>query len=325
MSISPAYVQIQQGEGKKTGAILKNFKNNIDKPLAGILTLNTIAHTVGAIGVGQEAAKIWANSNPFVTALLVPALMTAAILILSEIIPKTIGATNWRMLAPFTVRSLDIVIKVLAPVIWLCQLVTAFFSRSKEGGIFSRHDFMAMAQIGAKEGQLNELEMDFLQNILRFKDFKAKDIMTPRPVLVTVPQEMTFKEFYEQQDDFTFSRVPLLESAASENIVGYILKDDILEGLVDGNAEQKLSEIRRNIIIVPELSNIIVLFKKFIKQREHIALVVDEYGSTLGLVTLEDIVETLLGTEIVDETDKVVDLQYHAKQSSRQRMDKEKN
>jgi CBS domain containing-hemolysin-like protein len=319
LSISPSYMQIKQNEGSKVGSILKDFKENIDKPLAGILTLNTIAHTVGAIGVGQEATKIWTGSHPLILSVLVPVAMTAAILIISEIIPKTIGATHWRALAPFTVKSLNILLIVLMPIIWLCQLITKAFNAKTGESIFTRNDFIAMAQIGSNEGHLDKMETDFILNLLHFKNFKVKDIMTPRTVLTSASQHLTFKEFYDMQDELVFSRIPLLESELSDVIIGYVLKDEVLEEIVDGNPDKKLSEIKREIPIITEDYNIVLLFKDFIEKREHLALVIDEYGSTLGLVTMEDVVETLLGAEIVDETDKIVDLQDHAKQTWRNR------
>lgn len=322
LSISPSYMQIQLNEKSRIGQILVKFKDNIDRPLAAILTLNTVAHTAGAVGVGQQATIIWSNSNPLITGLAVPALMTAAILILSEVIPKTIGANNWRILAPFTVRSLDLTIKALLPIILLCQLTTRIFSKRKKS-LFTRGDFLAMAQIGAAEGQLNDLEKNFIQNLLKLTDSKARDIMTPRPVLTAVPQDLTFKEFYDRQDDLIFSRIPLLESDQSDNIVGYVLKDEVLESLVDGEEETRLSTIRREITVVPETIATLRLFQNLIKSGEHIALIIDEYGGTVGLVTLEDVIETLLGTEIVDETDKVVDLQRHAKTCSRHKFRKD--
>jgi CBS domain containing-hemolysin-like protein len=319
LSISPSYMQIKLNEGGKIGAILQDFKKNIDRPLAGILTLNTIAHTVGAIGVGQEATKIWAESNPLITGLVVPALMTAAILILSEIIPKTIGATNWRALAPFTVRSLDIVLKVLSPIIWLCQLVTKIFNSDKDKSVFSRTDFLAMAQIGSQEGALDESESKFIHNLLHFKNFKARQVMTPRIVAVSAPQNMTAREFYDLQDELVFSRIPLREDQDQEAIVGYVLKDDVLEHLIDDDQDKPLSQFKRDIISVPESYNILDLFNDFIQRREHIAMVMDDYGGMAGIVTMEDIVETLLGAEIVDETDKIVDLQDMAKKQWKNR------
>ncbi|KAA0920825.1 HlyC/CorC family transporter [Aquicoccus porphyridii] len=324
LSISPSYMQIELNKGSRSGQILKDFKNNIDRPLAGILTLNTIAHTVGAIGVGAQATQIWADSNPLITGLIVPVAMTAAILILSEIIPKTIGATNWRMLAPFTARSLDLIVKVLAPFVWICQLVTGVFNADKEKQIFSRTDFLAMAQIGSEEGHLDQSEIQVIESILQFKAHKIRDIMTPRTVLVTAPQTMTAREFYDYQDELTYSRIPLREEATSETIVGYILKDDVLEHLIDESDDKPLSSFIRDILVVPEDYNVFQLFNDFIKRREHVALVVDSYGGTAGIATIEDVIETLLGAEIVDETDRTVDMQDKARELRKKRLARKK-
>ncbi len=317
LSISPSYMQIMLNEGTKIGKTLQQFKENVDRPLAAILTLNTIAHTVGAIGVGREATKIWAETNPFVTGILVPVLMTAGVLIFSEIIPKTIGATAWKRLAPFTVRSLKIVMIALAPIIWLCQLITKLFNANKNESVFSRPDFLAMAQIGSQEGHLNELESELIHNLLNFKSIKVKEIMTPRTVVMSAPQNMTFQQFYDKYSDLVFSRIPLRESNESEIVIGYILKDDLLANIVDGRRDDKLSEIMRNIIVIPESYSILKLFNELVAKREHIALVVDNYGGTLGVVTMEDILETLLGAEIMDETDKIIDMRVHAKKRSK--------
>lgn len=322
LSISPSYMQIELNKGSKSGHILKSFKSNIDRPLAGILTLNTIAHTVGAIGVGAQATLIWANSNPLITGLIVPVVMTAAILIFSEIIPKTIGATNWRALAPFTIRSLDLMLKVLAPIVWICQRITGVFNADKEQQIFSRTDFLAMAQIGSQEGHLDASEAQFIERILKFKTYKARDIMTPRTVVVTAAQTMTARDFYDHQDELIHSRIPLRDEEGSELIIGYVLKDEVLEHLIDEEEDKPLSAFRREILIVPEDYSIFQLFNDFIEQREHMALVVDTYGGTAGIATMEDVIETLLGAEIVDETDTTVDMQDMARQLRKQRYSK---
>tara|TARA_R110002110_G_scaffold360053_1_gene569869 strand:- start:9089 stop:10135 length:1047 start_codon:yes stop_codon:yes gene_type:complete len=313
LSISPSYMQVKLNEGKKTGKILQNFKGNIDRPLAAILTVNTIAHTAGAIGVGQQAMAIWADSNPMITGFVVPAIMTASILIVSEIIPKTIGANNWRFLAPFTAISLNVVIKLTFPVIWICQLITQVFNSNKQMNVFSRTDFLAMAQIGSQEGALDESESKFIHNLLHFKKYHVKDIMTPRIVTETAPQNMTAREFYEMKNELVFSRILLKEDFDKETIIGYILKDEVLEHLINDNEDKKLSDFKRDIISVPENYSVFQLFNHFIQKRELIALVMDNFGGMAGLVTMEDVLETLLGTEIVDETDKVVDLQDMAK------------
>lgn len=320
LSISPSYAQIELNKGSKIGLILRDYQNNIDRPLAGILTMNTIAHTAGAIGVGSQATLIWAGSNPLITGLLVPVVMTISILVLSEIIPKTIGATNWRILAPFTVRSLDIVLKVLGPIVWVCQLITSVFNSSKEKQIFSRNDFLAMAQIGSEEGHLDQNEAQFIQSILQLKTRSVQSIMTPRTVMVTAPVSMTVREYYDQQEELVFSRIPVYEDGSPEEIIGYVLKDEVLEHLIDDNENETLGALARDILIVPESYNMFQLFNDFIEKHEHIALIVDYDGGTAGIVTMEDIVETLLGTEIVDETDTTVNMQEKARQLRKARM-----
>lgn len=322
LSISPSYMQQKLNEGGRVGAVLKEFKDNIDRPLAAILTVNTIAHTAGAIGVGQQATKIWADSNPMITGFVVPAVMTAVILIISEIIPKTVGANNWKLFAPFTVRSLSFLIKVTYPIIWVCQLVMSAFNSSKEKNVFSRTDFLAMAQIGSQEGLLDETESKFIENLMHFKNYKVKDVMTPRTVVMSAPQTMSARDFYNLQDGLVYSRIPVSESEGQEAYVGYVLKDQVLEHLIDEEDDKDLSHFKRDIISVPESYSIFQLFNDFIQKREHIAVVIDEYGGMAGLVTMEDVVETLLGAEIVDETDIIVDLQAMAKKQWKKRYTK---
>jgi CBS domain containing-hemolysin-like protein len=310
LSITPSYTQGKINEKTKIGKTLEEFKENIDKPLSSILTLNTIAHTAGAIGVGNQASKIWSEANPLITSIAVPAIMTLAILIISEIIPKTIGANNWRKLAPFTVKSLSILLRILYPLVWLCQSITNIFLKNdEEKSIFSRSDFLALAQIGSREGELSETESSFISNLLRFKDHVVEDIMTPRTVAVMAPNDMTIKEFYDKQDELVFSRIPLFHPEDKDNITGYVLKDDILEHLVEGEKNKPLQVLKRDIVVVDEKYGVLKMFNEFIAQREHIALVVDEFGAMQGLVSMEDVVETLLGTEIVDEKDENVDMQ----------------
>jgi len=320
LSISPSYMQLQLNEGTMIGQKMAAFKNNIDKPLAAILSLNTIAHTAGAIGVGTQATKIWGETNPIITGAVVPVLMTLAILLLSEIVPKTIGANNWRALAPFTIRSLDFLIKVLAPIIWLCQLVTRLFNRGEKKAIFSRSDFLAMAQIGTQEGALDDREAAFIQNLMNFRKVTARDIMTPRTVIVSAPETATVREFYDMQDELIFSRIPLRGSDAA-GVIGYVLKDEVLEYIVDGEEDRSLASIMRPMLSVAASESILELFDDLMRSRQHIAHVVDRYGSTVGIVTMEDIVETLLGAEIMDETDRIADMQALARRKWRSRRD----
>lgn len=314
LSITPSYAQAKLNEGTKTGKRLQYFKSNIDKPLAAILTLNTIAHTVGAIGVGEQAGRIWLDTAPFITSFLVPVGMTVAVLILSEIIPKTLGAANWKMLAPFTTHSLHYLILGLLPLVWVCQFITRRLNSDKEKSVFSRHDFLAMAQIGENEGALEETESQFIHNLLRFNKITVREIMTPRTVVQTASETMTVQEYYEDRKPLRFSRIPLTENGEKDHVTGYVLKDKILEHLVDKQDSIPLSNLKRDMIVVPEKSHVYDLFNKLIETREHIALIVDEFGGMAGVVSMEDIIETLLGMEIVDEMDGSEDMQELARQ-----------
>lgn len=312
LSISPSYTRVQLDAGGPTGQRLAAFQANIDRPLAAILTLNTFANTIGAVGVGREASRIWADHHPMITSLGVPVAMTVAILLLAEILPKTIGANNWRIFAPFTVASLTVLIRLLAPAIWACQLITRAVNRD-EKSVFTRSDFLAMAQIGSQEGHLDSTEAQVIRNLLDFKTVKARDIMTPRTVVVTAPEEMTLRDFYDQQEELVFSRVPICQGGEKDLVTGYVLKDHVLEEMVDGEEAKPLKALRREIIAIDENFGILNLFNDFLRKREQIAVVIDPFGGMAGIVTMEDVVETLLGTEIVDETDGDVDMQALAR------------
>lgn len=315
LSITPSYAQIKVKEGTPLGRRLQAFKENIDRPLAAILTLNTIAHTVGAIGVGDQASKIWADANPLITGLLIPVLMTLAILVLSELIPKTLGANYWKELAPFTARSLALIIRLLAPLVWFSQFVTRALKKDEVHSAFSRKDFLVMADIGAEHGVFHQQESEILSNLLRFHSVQAKDVMTPRTVVKAAPADQRVGEFFEQNRNLRFSRIPLYEKESYDHIVGYMLKDAMLAHMVDGDRNAELRTLRRDIITVPEDYPIIDLFNRFLSSREHIALVVDGFGGMSGIVTMEDVIETLIGIEIVDELDKTTDMQVLARRN----------
>ena len=315
LSITPSYAHMQQERGSRIGRQLHAFKTNIDKPLSAILTLNTIAHTVGAVGVGQQATALWADSNPVITGVIVPIVMTLAILVLSEIIPKTLGANFWKELAPFTVYSLNILVKLLAPLIWLTQLMTQALRKDKKGSVFSRLEFMAMAEVGAREGVFEENESEIIKNLLRFNTVMVKDVMTPRVVTRMAPASMTVQEFHEQFPKLRFTRIPIYSAEGSEAVIGYVRKDGVLREIANGHGDRTLDEIKREILVVMDVYPITSLFNQFLKKHEHIALVVDEFGGMCGVVTLEDVIETMLGLEIVDELDVQADLQAMARKN----------
>ncbi len=310
LSITPSFTQMKLQEGGDLGKTLQKFKENIDRPLAAILTLNTIAHTAGAIGVGAQATKIWGAS--FMATAVVPVLMTLAILILSEIIPKTIGANYWQELAGFTVRCLKFVMWVLAPLVFVSQIITKALKKDKEASVLSRADFGAMAELGTQQGVFDEGESNMLRNFLRFNTIFAKNIMTPRTVMIASDEHETIRQFHDNHPNLRFSRIPVYESTP-DRISGYVLKDHILRKMIDGHADDPLSSIRRDILAVKEDFPIPDLFTHFTEKRDHIAIVLDEFGGTAGLVTMEDVIETLLGLEIVDEQDNTTDMQALAR------------
>ena len=319
LSITPTYAQLKLQEGSVIGRQLEAFKSNIDRPLAAILTLNTIAHTVGAIGVGDQAAKIWADANPMITGVVIPTIMVLAILILSEIIPKTLGANHWQKLVPFTVSTLQVIIFLLYPLVWFSQIITRTLKKDKSQSVFKRSEFLAMAELGVTEGVVEKQDSEIIGNLLRMEKVRVKDIMTPRIVVRLASEKQTIKEFYKSAGELPFSRIPLYEGENNEHISGYFLKPELLESLVQGKGDCHLSTIKRDIHVVHESLRISDMFDHFIERREHIALVVDEYGGMAGIVSMEDVMETLLGMEITDESDSTVDMQVLARKKWEQR------
>lgn len=329
LSVTPTFINVKKNLGHAYAKTLEELKKDVDKPLIAILTLNTIAHTVGAILVGVQAKKYYIEeygsqqTHIFGFELtedllvgIVSAFMTLLILIVSEIIPKTIGASYWRQLANFTSKALIVLMFPLkyTGVLWLLQLTTKLIGNKGHGSVLSREGFMAMTEIAEQEGVFQESESKVIKNLLSFKEVHVKDIMTPRAVLKSADEEQTIQSFFDEHPMLRFSRIPIYEGN-QDNITGYFLKDQLLEAIIKGNGEQSLKNIKRPILVTDRELPIPNLFEKLIDQREHIALVVDEFGSVSGLVTQEDMIETLLGLEIMDESDTIEDLQLLARKS----------
>jgi len=329
LSITPTFINVKKQEGKTFATTLEDLKKDVDKPLIAILTLNTIAHTVGAILVGVQAKSAYAelygsqqksffgiSFTEDVMVGIVSTLMTILILVASEIIPKTIGATYWKQLANFTSKALTVLILPLriTGLLWLLQLTTKLIGGSGHGSILSREDFHAMTQIAEDTGVFHESESKVIKNMLAFKDVLAKDVMTPRTVLKAAPETMTIEEFFNQNQDLRFSRIPVFSNTI-DNITGLVLKDEVLQEMANGNNSKTLSELKRKILITSRNIAIPQLLDELVLNKNHMALVVDEYGSVSGIVTMEDVIETLLGIEIMDESDTIADLQLLARKS----------
>ena len=322
LSVTPSFVEVEYKKGSRTGKLLKQFKEDIDRPLSAILTLNTIAHTLGAIGVGAQAGRAFGDGHMYIAGLEMPfsieafigAAMTLAILILSEIIPKTLGANYWQQLSGFSAVAINLLIYALLPLVWLSQFITRRMKKDKLKSVLSRADFTAMAELGEKEGIFKSNESRIIQNLLRLNTIRAKDIMTPRTVVKTADQERTIPSFYEANQQLPFSRIPVFKDN-KDHINGFVLKDEILSNMIHAKGDRPLREIMREIMIVNEQMDLPGLFNRLIEKREHIALVVDEFGGMAGIITMEDVIETLLGLEIVDAQDNIEDMQSLARKN----------
>lgn len=321
LSVTPTFINVKQQEGHSFASTLENLKKKVDEPLIAILTINTIAHTVGAILVGVQAEKTFGSGNNMVG--IVSAVMTFLILVLSEIIPKTIGATYWKQLANFTTKTLIILIFPLkwTGILWLLQITTKLIGKNQHVSIFSREDFSAMTDLAFEKGVFDKDESKIIKNLLNFKLVFAKDIMTPRVVVSSADENMTVSDYYGQNKTSPFTRVPIYNNNP-DNITGYIIKEDILKEIAEDNHSKKLVELKRKILIVNSKIAIPLLFQKFIEEKEHIAIIVDEFGSFNGVVTMEDVIETLLGLEIMDEQDKHTDMQQLARNIWKERAKK---
>jgi len=286
-----------------------SYKQKIDKPLSAILALNTVAHTIGAAGVGAEASKIFGRPSLGI----VSAILTLLILILSEIIPKTLGALYCKSLSKLTFYSIKFMMILTYPLVIISIRITQLFAK-KNNQIISREEFSAMANLGYNEGVFSKDENRIIQNILNLKKIKVSEILTPRVVVVSANENMSIDNFKSQKKYLNFSRIPLF-SDQNEKITGYVLLQDVLKNNSNNkNVKTNLSEFKRDILAVPNTINLFVLFNRLIEKKEHISIVVDEYGGLDGIITMEDVIETFLGLEIMDESDQVVDMQKYAKQ-----------
>lgn len=307
LSVTPSYAVALEQKGTKVGTRLGRLKQDIDRPLAAILSLNTIAHTVGAAGVGAQATKLFGDASAGV----VSGILTLLILVFSEIIPKTVGALYWRQLVPVGTYVLQWLIWGLYPFVILSQKITQILTRGRDASMVSRDEFHALADMGLKEGVFLEIESHILQNLMRFGSLSAQDIMTPRSVVLSRPEDMTVAELLDCHSPF--SRIPL-HRADGESLQQYVLNSDILLAAARGQTDEKLIRFARSILIVPETLFLPRLFDRLLERKQLIAATVDEYGRTSGIVTMEDLLETIVGVEVVDETDETTDMQQFARQ-----------
>jgi len=314
LSTPLSYLYAKEESNAKSAKVFIRLKENIDRPLAAILSLNTVAHTIGAAGVGAQATKVFGEVYFGV----ISVILTLLILIFSEIIPKTIGAQHWRGMAMTSGRIIRAMIILTYPLVIMTGYISKLVSRTREETSISREEISAMAAIGTEEGIIEKKENRIIQNIFRLKHIKAEDIMTPRVVVTVADESMSLQDFLKNKEFLHFSRIPVYANNR-EDITGYIFRYRVFEKLAEKESQLTLKDIIRDIVVVREAQSLLSLWDMLLKKREHIALVVDEYGGMAGIVTMEDIVESILGLEIVDESDTITDMQQYAREKWNER------
>ncbi len=306
LSVTRPYIANLKNQRPAPGLILETMKANISRPLTAILTLNTVAHTVGAMGVGAQVAAL-SGGGPWEA--LAGAVMTLAVLILSEIIPKNLGARHWRAWGPWVAVALNGLTNVMGPFIWLIEL---FNKGGHHQDTFSREELEVMAEMGRREGKLQEDESRILRNLLQMRDYTVENVMTPRVVVFALQKESTIGEFMEHHGETAFSRIPIYGENL-DDVQGFVLKNDVLLAAAKDCHEMKLEDLSRSLPSLHDMTSLTMAFKHMMSNHDHIAMVLDEFGGLEGLVTMEDVVETLLGLEIVDEVDTKEDMQEFAR------------
>lgn len=314
LSVTPGYVAAKQCKDARTADKLDQFKQNIDRPLAAILSLNTIAHTVGAAGAGAQAAEVFGDVWLGVAS----GVLTLLILVVSEIIPKTLGATHWRSLTAPVVSLLVPLTVAMWPFVKLSEYITRGLAGDGSPSQLDREEITALADLGHEEGVLESHESSVLKNLMKVEALCARDVMTPRTVIFSLDENQTVGAVMQRHPELRFSRIPVYAEHV-ENVTGYILKDSLLLHAAHDRHEVPLGQLRQEILTVGERTSLIELLEKLLNSRKHIAMIIDEYGGLSGLVTVEDIVETVLGMEIQDESDTVEDMQEYARARWRRR------
>lgn len=319
LSAPMSFVSMLEQEGRPGAPLLKKYKQDIDKPIAAILALNTISHTVGAAGVGAQSEAIFGSQFFAITS----AILTLLILVFSEIIPKTIGAAYWRTLAIPCARIIHFLVIITYPLVLMAELITHVFSSKKQQATVSREEVSAMMSVGAEEGVFEKKENSMIQNLLKLDDVKARDIMTPSSVAEIAEESISLREFYQNEAYRQFSRIPIYNEENDDYIKGYVLRQTILEKLAEDKFDLRLSDIARPVLTFQETENVGKIWERLLAKKEHISIIIDEYGCFRGIVTMEDVIETMLGTEIVDEKDRVTDMQEFAREKWQEQQHKE--
>lgn len=315
LSITPSYLEQLTQERPKSGKAIQSVKDRLDESLSSILILNTFAHTMGAAGVGAQALRVFGPEAET----LIAVLLTLAILYFSEIIPKTLGATYWRQLAvpaAFTIRWL---VRLVYPLVWISTRLTQLLGKRHKDEI-TREEILALASLGRKDGALAAQENEYLVNLLNLSETLTSEILTPRTVVHMLDEATTVSEALGLEETRQFTRIPLYRDSA-DNVTGMVIRVNLFEAEREGQGSEPIAQFAQPVARVPEELPVYRLLDRFIREQAHLFLVEDEFGQTAGIVTLEDAIETLLGREIVDESDAVADMQALARDKHRERLE----
>ena len=319
LSVSFNHISIMKKNGSKAARILEKQKININRPLAAILTLNTIAHTIGAAGVGAETLKIYGNEWVAIAS----AILTISILVFSEIIPKTLGAVYFKKLARFTAYTVRALIVITWPFVYLSEGFSKLFKSNGDHIAVTREEMIAMAERGEDEGTIKEQESDVIENLLRLKDVLAEAVLTPRSVVFALQKDESVKDVVNKFTPIAFSRIPIYGTDL-DNVLGFVHRYDLIQKQADDDFDIRMEEIMEPISTILETTPVATILDEFVKSHQQIFMVEDKFGTIVGLITLEDAIETLLGVEIVDEHDSVIDMRKLAVDRRQKRISKQK-
>ena len=320
LSITPSFLADQKRDPSKASQRVVTLKQNVDRPLSAILSLNTIAHTVGAAGVGAQAANIYGDDKVGI----ISAILTLLILVFSEIIPKTIGAMHWRRLAKPVSLLVQWLIYLMFPLVWMSEFLTRILSQGNSETLVTRSEIAAIAELGSEQGLLDEQESVILRNLLKLRQIQVEDVMTPRTVAITLEQHKTLDEVAMDLIGFPVSRIPIYNDQP-DAVSGFVLKSELLAAIAAGDGSKSVEDFKRPLIHVNENDSLSQAFDRLLSERAHIALVTDRFGGMEGLITIEDVIETLLEVEIVDEQDTDEDMRKVAKQKWEERRQRQQN
>lgn len=308
-STTHSHVELMVQSGKRAGYLMRQHKENVDRPIAAILTLNTVAHTAGSVGAGAEAALLFGNDLIGI----ITVLLTLLILIFSEVIPKTLGAVYWKPLSPYIAYVIQGMIVIFYPAVWAFERLTRLLTPKEKEPTVTRSELEVLAEISSDEGALEKTEHVILTNLLHLSAVHVSDIMTPRTVMFSLQQDMTVGELLQRNRVLPYSRMPIYDET-TDDIKLFVLRNEVLMTAAQDRHDTPLKELARPLHSVPESMTVDTVLDEFTARQQHMFLVFDEYGGTAGIITMEDAVESLIGVEITDESDLVADLRELAQQ-----------